>query len=100
MTGLEAELDLVSIDKVDVRNELRRFTLLWVLEVDFQKFGPYCKPKVCLLTMLSGFWCPARPCHAPVTHLWLRHPAVSDMTQTMGIDVSQHAESIFEGPSS
>ena len=41
MTGLEAELDLASIDKVDVRNELRRFTLLWVLEVDFQKFGPY-----------------------------------------------------------
>ena len=70
MSGLEAELDLASIDKVDVRNELRRFTLLWVLEVDFQKFGPYCKPKVCLLTMLSGFWCPAGPalsrCHAPV----------------------------------
>ena len=31
MTGLEAELNLVSIDKVDARNEFRRFTLLRVL---------------------------------------------------------------------
>ena len=46
MTGLEAELDLASIDKVDVRNELRRFTLLWVLEVDFQEFGPYCNRRL------------------------------------------------------
>ena len=37
MDYLEAELDLAPIVKVDVRNELRRFTLLWVLEGDFQK---------------------------------------------------------------
>ena len=71
MTGLEAELDLASIDKVDVRNELRRFTLLRVLAADFQKLGPYCKPKVCPITIRSSRWGygparparPARPCH-------------------------------------
>ena len=41
MTGLETELDLASIVKVDVRNELRRFTLLWVLQADSQKIDPY-----------------------------------------------------------
>ena len=61
MTGPEADLDLASNDKVDVRNELRRFTLLWVLEVDFQKLGPY------LNLCISAEMRPTLSfCHAPV----------------------------------
>ena len=41
MRGLEAQLDLASIDKVDVRNELRRFTVLPATEADFQNFASY-----------------------------------------------------------
>ena len=61
MIGLEAEVDLASIDKVDVRNELRRFTLLWVLDATIQKLGPYLN--LCISAKM-------RPtvsfCHAPV----------------------------------
>ena len=39
MRDLEAELDLASIDKVDVHKELRRFTVLLAPEADFQKLG-------------------------------------------------------------
>ena len=35
MTCLEAEWDLVSIDKVDVRKKLRRFTILLAPEMAF-----------------------------------------------------------------
>ena len=49
MTGLDAELDLASIDKIDVRNELRRFTVFWMLETDFQNFCPYCDRRSQLL---------------------------------------------------
>ena len=36
----EAELDLASIDKVDVRNELRRFTVLLTTGTDFEFLAP------------------------------------------------------------
>ena len=36
-----AELDLGPIDKVDVRNELRQFTILSASEVDIEKFASY-----------------------------------------------------------
>ena len=61
MRDLEAELDLASIDKVDVRNELRRFTLLWVPEADFQKFGPYLN-----LCMSAKMRPTVSSCHVPV----------------------------------
>ena len=35
MDYLEAELALASIDKLDVRNELRRFTVLSAIGTDF-----------------------------------------------------------------
>ena len=54
MGGLEAELDLGSTDKVDVRIELRRLTVMWASEIDVPNFGSYCKPKVCLITISSG----------------------------------------------
>ena len=38
MGYLEAELDLGPIDKVDVRNELRRFTVLPAIEANFPNF--------------------------------------------------------------
>ena len=38
---LEAELDLASIDKVDVRNELRRFTVFPATGTDFYFLAPY-----------------------------------------------------------
>ena len=41
MGYIDAELDLAPIDKVDVRNELRRFTVLPAIEADFQKFASY-----------------------------------------------------------
>ena len=41
MGHLEAELDVASIDKVDVRNELRRFTMLPMSQGDFHFLGPY-----------------------------------------------------------
>ena len=37
--GLEAELDLASIDKVDVRNELRRYTMVGASERGRSQFG-------------------------------------------------------------
>ena len=37
----EAELDLASIDKVDVRNELRRSTVFPATGTDFQMLAPY-----------------------------------------------------------
>ena len=46
ITGLDAEVDLASIDKVDVRNELCQFTLFGGLEADFQKLGPYCNRRL------------------------------------------------------
>ena len=46
-----AELDLGPIDKVDVRNELRRFTMFPASGVDLPNFASHCKPKVCLLTI-------------------------------------------------
>ena len=61
MTGLEAELDLASIDKVDVRNELRRFTLLGVLEADVQKLGPYLN--LCITAKMQPT---VSFCHTPV----------------------------------
>ena len=63
MRDLEAELDLASIDKVDVRNELRRFTMLWEAGADLQNFGPYLN--LCMYAKTCD-----RPavsfCHAPV----------------------------------
>ena len=41
MGYIDAELDLAPIDKVDVRNELRRFTVLPAIEADFQNFASY-----------------------------------------------------------
>ena len=41
MSGLEAEWDLVSIDEVDVRKELRRVTVLLAPEPDVPKFGSH-----------------------------------------------------------
>ena len=41
MGYIDAELDLAPIDKVDVRNELRRFTVLPATEPDFQNFASY-----------------------------------------------------------
>ena len=41
MGYIDAELDLAPIDKVDVRNELRRFTVLPATEADFQNFASY-----------------------------------------------------------
>ena len=41
MDCLEAELDLASIDKVDVRNELRRFMIFSATGTDFEFFAPY-----------------------------------------------------------
>ena len=41
MDYLEAELDLPSIDKFDVRNEFRRFTVFPVIGTDFEVFAPY-----------------------------------------------------------
>ena len=46
MGGLEAELDFAPIDKVDVRNELRRFTMLPAIEADFQKIASYCNRRL------------------------------------------------------
>ena len=42
MRDLEAELDFASIEKVDVRNELRPFTMLWEAGTDLQNLSPYC----------------------------------------------------------
>ena len=39
-------------------------------------------------------------CHAPVTLPWLGYLEAEWRPETRGIDVSQHAESIFEGPRS
>ena len=41
MGYIDVELDLAPIDKVDVRNELRRFTVLPATEADFQNFASY-----------------------------------------------------------
>ena len=41
MDYLEAELDLASIDKLDVRNELRRFTVFPATGTDFEVLVPY-----------------------------------------------------------
>ena len=41
MGYIDAELDLAPIDKIDVRNELRRFTVLPATEADFQNFASY-----------------------------------------------------------
>ena len=46
MDYLEAELALASIDKLDVRNELRRFTVCPVTGTDFEVFGSLLQPKV------------------------------------------------------
>ena len=71
MSGLEAEWDLASIEKVDVRKKLRRFTVLLALEANVPKFCSYnllFKP----LYDPEKVWS-AGPavsiCHAPVTHL-------------------------------
>ena len=37
----EAELHLASIDKIDERNELRRFTVFPATETDFEVLTPY-----------------------------------------------------------
>ena len=54
MGHLGAELDLGPIDKVDVRNEIRRLTVLLASQEDFQKHNSYCKPKVCPITINPG----------------------------------------------
>ena len=41
MGYLEAELDLASIDTVDIRNELRRFTVFPATGTDFGFLAPY-----------------------------------------------------------
>ena len=41
MEYLEAELDLASIDKLDVRNELRRSTVFPATGTDFEFLAPY-----------------------------------------------------------
>ena len=41
MDYLEAELDLASIDKLDVRNEVRRFTVFPATGTDFEFLAPY-----------------------------------------------------------
>ena len=46
MDYVEAKLDLASIDKVDVRNELRRFTVFSVTGTDFGVFAPYSNLRV------------------------------------------------------
>ena len=46
MDYLEAELDLASIDKVDVRNELRRFTVFPATGTDFDFLAPYCNRRL------------------------------------------------------
>ena len=46
MDYLEAELDLASIDKVDVRNELRRFTVFPATGTDFEFLAPYCNRRL------------------------------------------------------
>ena len=42
MGYLDAELDLGPIDKVDVRNELRRFTVFPGIVPNFPNFASYC----------------------------------------------------------
>ena len=42
MGYIDAELDLAPIDKVDVRNELRPFTVLRAPEANFPNFASYC----------------------------------------------------------
>ena len=44
MEDLGAELDLGPIDKVDVRNEIRRLAVLWASEADFRNFASFRKP--------------------------------------------------------
>ena len=44
MGHLGAELDLGPIDKVDVRNEIRRLAVLWASEADFRNIVSYSKP--------------------------------------------------------
>ena len=46
MGYIDAELDLAPIDKVDVRNELRRFTVFPATEADFQNFASYCNRRL------------------------------------------------------
>ena len=41
MGYIDAELDLAPIDKVDARNEFRRFTVLPATEAAFQNFASY-----------------------------------------------------------
>ena len=41
MEYLEPELDLASIDTLDVRNELRRFTVVQATGTDFEVLVPY-----------------------------------------------------------
>ena len=70
MDYLEAELDLASIDKVDVRNELRRFTVFPATGTDFDFLAPYCNRRLLhyYITVFCGD--PTRPdttvtvCHA------------------------------------
>ena len=75
MDYLEAELDLASIDKVDVRNELRRFTVFPATGTDFDFFGSLLQPKVAPLLYNCVLRRPdtTRPsrsvtlgCHAPM----------------------------------
>ena len=42
MRCLRAELDFVSIDKIDVLDKLRRFTMVGTIEADLPKFASYC----------------------------------------------------------
>ena len=72
MGYLDAELDLGPIDKVDVRNELRRFTVLPATEADFQIFASYSNLCVRVKT------CYDRPavtlCHAGMSCSCFNHP--------------------------
>ena len=46
MDYLEAELDLASISKVDVRNELYLFTVFLATGTDFDVLAPYCNRRL------------------------------------------------------
>ena len=85
MRYVGAELDLSAIDKVDVLNELRRFSISPASDAESQNLVPYCNRrlpitiKLCLEAARPG---PTRPgpsvtlCHAPITLRWLGYLAV------------------------
>ena len=69
MGYLRAELDFAAIDKIDVLNKLRRFTMVGTIEVDFPKCSSY--------STLTYVYPRKKKCDRPVCHAWLSRSSVT-----------------------